>query len=94
MTTIRSLRAAGLTGAALLLAAVSLPASATAETSTASAANAERNQTNGTGQRSDQDANARRICVRDSFSGSRMVRRICKTAQEWEAAGGVPGSER
>lgn len=94
MTIIRSIRAAGLAGAALLLASISLPASATAEAGTASASNAERNQINVTGQRVEQNPSERRICVRDSFSGSRMVRRICKTAQEWETAGGIPGSER
>lgn len=39
-------------------------------------------------------ADQRRICVRTEFSGSRMARRICKTAQEWEAAGGVPSQDR
>lgn len=94
MTTIRSIRAAGVTGAALLLAAISLPASATAEKGTAGSASAERNQINVTGQRADQNPSERRICVRDTFTGSRMARRICKTAQEWETAGGIPGSER
>jgi hypothetical protein len=93
MTTIRSIRAAGLTGAALLLVAISLPTSATAA-GTASASNTERNQINVIGQRVDPNPSERRICVRDSLTGSRMVRRVCKTAQEWEAAGGIPGSER
>ena len=30
----------------------------------------------------------RRICVREALTGSRMVRRICKTEREWEAEGG------
>lgn len=41
-------------------------------------------------QRADAAASDRQICVRAQLSGSRMTRRICKTAQEWETAGGLP----
>ncbi len=94
MTIIRNIRAAGFAGAALLLSAFSQPGSASETAGAASAANAERNQTSVTAQRADQNASERRICVRDSLSGSHITRRVCKTAQEWQAAGGVPGSER
>lgn len=36
----------------------------------------------------------RRICVRLQQGGSRIVRPVCKTAQEWEALGGIPTPER
>jgi hypothetical protein len=33
----------------------------------------------------------RTICVRaDLSSGTRITRRVCRTAREWEAEGGVP----
>jgi hypothetical protein len=32
----------------------------------------------------------RQICVSTELTGSRMVRRICRTAAEWERAGGLP----
>lgn len=31
----------------------------------------------------------RRICVRDTLTGSRLPRQICRTAEEWEALGGL-----
>ena len=31
------------------------------------------------------------ICVRTQLSGSRLMRRICRTAREWEEDGEVPG---
>ena len=31
----------------------------------------------------------RLLCVRVELSGSRMVRRVCRTAAEWEARGGL-----
>ena len=36
-----------------------------------------------------QDPN-RRICVRESLSGSRISRQICHTRAEWELQGGAP----
>ena len=33
----------------------------------------------------------RTICIRaDLSSGTRIVRRVCRTAREWEAEGGIP----
>ena len=37
-------------------------------------------------------SNDRRICVRSEISGSRMARRICRTAAEWDALNGVGSS--
>jgi hypothetical protein len=31
------------------------------------------------------------ICVRTQLSGSRLMRRICRTAREWEEDGEIPG---
>jgi hypothetical protein len=36
-----------------------------------------------------QDPN-QEICVRDTRTGSRLSRRICRTRLQWEAEGGVP----
>jgi hypothetical protein len=36
-----------------------------------------------------QDPN-QEICVRDTRTGSRLTRRICRTRLQWEAEGGVP----
>jgi hypothetical protein len=41
-------------------------------------------------QRADAAASDRQICVRTQQGGSRLMRRVCKTAQEWETAGGLP----
>ena len=86
MTKIRFDRAAGVAAAALF--AFALPAQAantTSNSSTRPAAEAS--------QRAD-TANERRICVRLQQGGSRISRPVCKTAQEWETAGGVPAAER
>ncbi len=32
----------------------------------------------------------RTICVRAQITGSRLNRRICRTAREWEEEGGLP----
>lgn len=40
--------------------------------------------------RADRAAREREICVRADFTGSRVRRLVCKTAAEWEAAGGQP----
>lgn len=32
-----------------------------------------------------------RTCVRDRIANTRIMRTFCKTAQEWETAGGLPG---
>ncbi len=36
----------------------------------------------------------RKICARFEMSGSRMAKRICLTAAEWEREGGLPNSRR
>jgi hypothetical protein len=33
----------------------------------------------------------RRYCVDDAYTGTRLTRRVCKTAREWEASGGLEG---
>lgn len=33
----------------------------------------------------------RTICVRTQITGSRLMRRVCRTAREWEEEGGIPG---
>jgi len=36
----------------------------------------------------------RRICVREAITGSRMERRVCRTAREWiEQEGALPGND-
>jgi hypothetical protein len=44
------------------------------------------------GQNQSADAN-RKICATVELTGSRMVRRLCRTAAEWERAGGIPGRD-
>jgi hypothetical protein len=86
MTKIRFDRAAGVAAAALLAFAMPAQAANTASNSS-SRGTAEATQ------RADGN-NDRRICVRVQLSNSRIARPVCKTAQEWQAAGGVPASER
>ena len=87
MTKIRFDRAAGIAAAALF--AFALPAHAANTTSSNSSARPapEASQRADTG-------SERRICVRLQQGGSRITRPVCKTAQEWETAGGVPAAER
>lgn len=87
MTKIHFDRVAGLAAAALF--AFALPAHAASTTSSNSATRPAPEAS----QRAD-SSNARRICVRLQQGGSRITRPVCKTAQEWETAGGVPSSER
>jgi hypothetical protein len=42
-----------------------------------------------TGQRAADENADRRICVSVELTGSRMVRRVCRTAREWEERGGL-----
>ena len=86
MTRIRFQHAASAAAAALL--AFAIPAQAANTTSNSSGRG-----TSEATQRADEN-NERRICVRVQMSNSRIARPVCKTAQEWEAAGGVPSSER
>ena len=89
MTKFRFDRTASL--AAAVLFAFALPAHA-ANTANSNAAN--RPSPDATAQRSNDSNNARQICVRVQLSGSHVTRRVCKTAQEWEAAGGLPSDDR
>lgn len=86
MTDLRHLNRTALTASAgLMLAALAAPALAAPVPSTEEnrAAAAQRDDT----PRADSQ---RRICVRAEFTGTRLSRRVCKTAAEWEAAGGLP----
>ena len=87
MTKIRFDRAAGLAAAALF--AFALPAHAANTTSS----NSSTRPAPEASPRADTN-NERRICVRLQQGGSRITRPVCKTAQEWETAGGVPAAER
>ncbi|MGZ8310759.1 MAG: hypothetical protein ACXWUR_01730 [Allosphingosinicella sp.] len=86
---IRFDRTLGLVAAGALCAGRALPASAqthanqTQPTST----------TSGGSTRADRPNDDRRICVQAEFTNSRISRRICKTASEWEAAGGIPRND-
>jgi len=40
---------------------------------------------NATEQAESENAGERRICVTERLSGSRMPRRVCRTAREWQA---------
>lgn len=40
-------------------------------------------------QRAGDDNPDRRICVSVELTGSRMVRRVCRTAREWDERGGL-----
>jgi hypothetical protein len=86
MITIRHLsRHAAVAAAGLMLAGLAVPASAN------EAAPAQGQAQHQSAQRNDRDQ--REICVRTTITGSRMVKRICKTAAEWEAEGGLPTDE-
>ena len=76
----------GLAAAALF--AFALPAQAASSTNSSTRPSPEASQ------RADNANGGRRICVRVQQGGSRITRPVCKTAQEWETAGGLPGSER
>lgn len=69
--------------AAGALAAIAVPASA----QNSAALHADDNSSSG--QRAARENPDRRICVRVELSGSRLVRRVCRTAREWEARGGL-----
>lgn len=84
MTTNRHLRrAAAFAAASLMLAGLAVPAAAT---DTAPRQDRDRQQQT---TRTNVDDHSR-ICVRTRLSGSNLLRRICKTAAEWEAEGGLP----
>ena len=85
MTKFRFDRAASLTAAVLF--AFALPAHAS-NTANSNATN--RPSPDAAAQRTNESSDARQICVRVQLSGSHVTRRVCKTAQEWENAGGLP----
>ena len=90
MTRIRFHHKAAVAASALI--ALAMPASAT---NTASAVRPAPEATQRS-ENADQAENVseRKICVRLQQGGSRITRPVCKTAQEWETAGGIPESER
>lgn len=88
MTKIRFANAAGVAAAALF--AFALPAQAASTTGSSSSSTRPAPEAS---QRAD-NGNERRICVRLQQGGSRITRPVCKTAQEWETAGGIPAAER
>lgn len=79
--------------AACALFAFALPANATNSSNSATRPAPEATQRSENPDQA-QNANERRICVRLQQGGSRVTRPVCKTAQEWETAGGIPESER
>lgn len=91
MTRIRFHHKAAVAAAALI--AFAMPASATNSASSAVRPAPEATQRT---ENPDQAENVseRKICVRLQQGGSRITRPVCKTAQEWETAGGIPESER
>jgi len=90
MTRFRHLnRSALIATAGLMLSAFATPALANSSSSAA------QSRPSAAEQREAPEIDGRgRICVRAKFTGSRLARRICKTAAEWDAEGGVPASER
>lgn len=83
MITIRHLdRRAAWAAASIMLAGLAVPATANETAPRQDRAEQSTNQRNAQDQR--------RICVRATLTGTRMAQRICKTAAEWEAKGGLP----
>jgi hypothetical protein len=78
----RNLLIAGAAGA-LLTAALPAAAAATDQTS------APRARTDAASQQVNEDDPERRICVAIELTGSRMIRRVCRTQREWDARGGL-----
>ena len=35
----------------------------------------------------------RTICIQVAFTGTRVLRRVCKSARAWEAEGGIPPAD-
>jgi hypothetical protein len=66
-----------------------LPASAQVHANAAPRDNATAEQAQPSGGAATAPEDSRRICVNVELSGSRMVRRVCRTAAEWEARGGL-----
>ncbi len=86
MTTLPAHRfARGATVAALLVTGAALPAAQPKQGSAREAAP----QASASAQ--SRNADRREICVRMEQSGTRLRRRVCRTAEEWQAEeGGVP----
>ena len=70
-------------GAAGALLATAFPAAAAEQTS------APRARTDASSPQVNGDDPERRICVAVELTGTRMVRRICRTQREWDARGGL-----
>jgi len=70
------------TAAAALIAAAFPAAASETSASRARAGDA-------TGQRVNEQAPERRVCVAVEMTGSHVIRRVCRTAREWEERGGL-----
>ena len=90
MTKIRFHSAAAVAACALF--AFALPANATNTNSNSRPAPEATQQAENSSEAENSDQ--RRICVRLRQGVSRISRPVCKTAEEWETAGGVPAEER
>lgn len=84
MTIVPRMRFITIAAASVALAASLAPAQA--------APTAGRTGANVQGQNQSADS-SRRICVSAEITGTRMTRRVCRTAAEWERAGGIPGRD-
>jgi len=89
MNVVKWIALTGLTAASSLLVAAA-PASAGNNSNVAQP----RPSASGAGQAQRGDDPDRTICVQDRLTGSRISRRVCKTAREWQAEGGLPTDDR
>jgi Ni/Co efflux regulator RcnB len=85
MTIVPRTRLITIAAATVALAAGLAPAQAAPATAGRTGANVQ-------GQNQSADP-SRRICVSAEVTGTRMTRRVCRTAAEWERAGGIPGRD-
>lgn len=81
MTIVPRIRLISIAAASIALAGSLAPAQA--------APPASRTGANVQGQNQSADQN-RRICADVELTGTRMTRRVCRTAAEWERTGGLP----
>ena len=90
--TIRNSAIAAMT-ASLVLAGFGAPALA-AQDRIASVARPGESQPTAASSRTRNSAQSdRRVCVNVEMTGTRMVRRVCRTEAEWEAQGGLPSGD-
>jgi Ni/Co efflux regulator RcnB len=87
MTIVPRIRFITIAAACVALAGSMAPASAAAPAQGASRTGA---NVQGQNQSADQ---SRKICATIEMTGTRMNRRVCRTAADWERAGGLPGRD-